>query len=175
MAIDQSVRMKVEAQLRLGKKSKELSEEFGIPYVTIRTWAKKIEAEQADEDVTTMISADTTTLHAMAEEIRNTPGTIVPLSETEKQLSVIEGAIGLQKLEEKSRSVSFKILGNVEKYLAEQELNEELTLKDMKEAAGIVSTLHTAIFSKNVTQVNVLNNNAPSEEKRSIFKSSLRA
>ena len=175
MAIDQSLRMKVEAQLRLGKKSKELSEEFDIPYVTIRTWAKKIEAEQADEDISTMVSADPATLHAMAEEIRNTPSEIIPLPETEKQLKVIEGAIGLQKLEEKSRSVSFTILSNVEKYLATKELEEELTLKDMKEAAGIVSTLHTAIFSKNVTQVNVLNNNTPSDEKRSIFKSSLKA
>ncbi len=131
MAIDQSTRMKVEGELRLGKQSKELSEKYGIPYITIRGWAKKIEAMQADEDVDKLLEYDEVTLHTMVEDLSVMPNNLA--------------------------------------------LESDLALKDYREAAGIVSTLHTALFSKNTTQVNVLNNNTISNERRDIFKSSLGA
>ncbi len=168
MAIDQSTRMKVEGELRLGKQSKELSEKYGIPYVTIRGWAKKIEAMQADEDVDKLITYDEVTLHTMVTDLESMPSKV----EVKKAVKLVDDAIGLQRLEEKTRSIAFTILNGVEGYLA---LETELGLKDYREAAGIVSTLHTALFNKNTTQVNVLNNNNISSEKREIFKSSLGA
>ena len=177
MAIDQSTRLKIEAELRLGKKAKELSEKYSLPYVTIRGWAKKLETTQANDDITILVETDEALLHKMAEEMKkSSPGVIVPMPEQRKVDKLVENVIGLQKLEEKSRTVAFSILGSVETYLTEKELQDgKMSLKDLRDAAGIVATLHTAIFSKNVTQVNVLNNNTVSEEKRSIFKSSLGA
>lgn len=170
MAIDSQLRMKVEAQLRLGKTPKELSEKFGLPYITIQNWRKKLEAEVADNDVTTLIQTDEVTLHAMAEEIKARP---MPVKEMEKSVKVINDAIGLQRLEEKTRSLSMRILDGVELYMAEESLDHTLDLKTLREAAGIVSTLHSALFNKNTTNVNVMNNNTVSGEKREIFKSSL--
>jgi len=169
MAIDQSTRMKIEAELRLGKKAKELSEKHGIPYVTIRVWAKKINSEQADIDVDELIQYDETTLHGMVEEIKATAPTKV---EVKKAEALVNDIIGLQRLEEKTRSVSFSILNKVEAYLA---IQSEPNLKELREAAGIVGVLHTALFNKNTTQVNVMNNNNISGEKREIFKASLGA
>jgi hypothetical protein len=123
-------------------------------------------------DVETLRAADEVTLHAMAEEIRHRP---IPPHEIDKALTVIEGAVGLQRLEEKTRELSFSILSEVEWCVAEAKLNDKLDLKALREAAGIVATLHTAMFSKNITQVNVLNNNNVSEEKREIFRASLRS
>ncbi len=168
MAIDQSTRMKVEGELRLGKKSKELAEKYGIPYVTIRGWAKKIESMQADEEVDKLLEYDEVTLHTMVAELESMPSKV----EVKKAVKLVDDAVGLQRLEEKTRSIAFTILNGVEGYLA---LETELGLKDYREAAGIVSTLHTALFSKNTTQVNVLNNNTISNERRDIFKSSLGA
>ena len=168
MAIDQSTRMKVEAELRLGKKSKELSEKYGLPYITIRGWAKKIESMQADEDIDKLITYDEGTLHNMVEELATMPNK----AEVKKAVKLVDDAVGLQRLEEKTRSIALTILKGVEGHLA---FETDLQLKDYREAAGIVSTLHTALFSKNTTQINVLNNNNISSEKREIFKSSLGA
>ena len=167
MAIDQSTRMKVEAELRLGKKAKELSEKYDVPYVTIRVWAKKLDTEQADKDIDELMEYDETTLHSMAEEIRLQAPTKAEVVKAEK---LVKDVIGLQRLEEKTRSVSFSILNSVEGYLA---LQSEPSLKELREAASIVGVLHTALFSKNTTQVNVMNNTNISGEKRDIFKSSL--
>jgi hypothetical protein len=168
MAIDPKTRTKIEAELRLGKRPKELAEKYDISYGTISGWNKKIQEEQADADIDTLLEYDEVTLHHMAEEIKE----IAPLPEAKKVEKLVDDVVGLQRLEEKTRSVSFSILNSVEAYLAVQ---AEPNLKELKEAATIVSTLHTALFNKNVTQVNVLNNNNIDTEKRSIFKSSLKA
>ena len=168
MAIDPTIKTKIEAELRLGKKSRELSEKYDVPYVTINAWNKKIKSEQADIDVDTLLEADEVTLHHVADEIKKS----APLPEAKKVDKLVKDVVGMQRLEEKSREVSFSILNKVENYLA---LQTEPNLKELREAATIVSTIHTALFNKNTTQVNVMNNNTISTEKREIFKSNLKA
>ena len=168
MAIDPLIRTKVEAELRLGKRPKELSGKYDVPYVTINSWDKKLRTEQADADVDELVEYDEVTLHHMADEIKKS----APLPEAKKVDKLVGDVVGLQRLEEKTRSVSFSILNKVEAYLA---IQEEPNLKELREAATIVSTIHTALFNRNSTQINVMNNNNISAEKRDIFKSSLRS
>ena len=168
IAIDPQLRMKVEAELRLGKKARELSESYGIPYPTIRIWAKKLEAEQADADIDELLQYDEVTIHSMAEEMKKE----APLPEVKKVEKLAKDVMGLQRLEEKTRSTAYSILNQVEAAIA---LMGEPNLKELQIAGNIVSTLHTALFNKNSTQINVMNQNNISTEKREIFKASLRS
>ncbi len=171
MAVDQSTRIKVEAELRLGKPSKDLAQKYSIPYATIRSWAVKLDSAMSDDDVNDILGFDETTLHTVVEDLKQSKASMPEVAKVEK---LIESVVGLQRLEEKTREISLTILNKVEAFL---EQKEEPNLRDLRDAAGIVSTLHTSLFNKNSTQVNVLNNNTNniSTEKREIFKSSLGA
>jgi len=171
MAIDPNLRMKIEAELRLGKKARELSEKYEVPYVTVNKWRKTITAQQADADIDDLMQYDEVTLHHMAEELKKTGAPLPAQKQVEKAVGDV---IGLSRLEEKTRTTAFSILNKVEAAL---QVMSEPNLKELGQAANIVSTLHTALFNKNTTQVNVLNNNTTniSAEKREIFKSSLKA
>ena len=166
--IDQQMKMKIEAELRLGKKAKALSEKYDIPYVTINNWEKKIRKEIADVDVDELLQYDEVTLHHMAEEIKE----YAPLPEAKKAEKLVKDVVGLKRLEEKTRSTAYSILNQVEAAIA---LMEEPNLKELQIAGNIVSTLHTALFNKNSTQINVMNQNNISTEKREIFRSNLKA
>ena len=167
MAIDPTLRTKIEAELRTGKKARELSEKYDVPYVTIQGWKKKLDAEIEDEDVSTIVEADATTLHMVKEKLVEE----LPVREAAKVEKVVDGAIGLKRLEEKTQALTLSILNRVESYLA----THEPTMKDLRDSAAIVSQLHTAMFNKNTTQVNVVNSTTINNEKLSMFKSALKA
>ena len=55
---------------------------------------------------------------------------------------------------------------------AEERTKGEMTIKDWATISNTIGSLYSAIFSKNVTNVNVMNNTNISGEKREIFKAS---
>ena len=169
MAIDPKTRMKVEAELRLGKTAKSLSEKYDIPYVTINYWNKQLKSEQVDADVNTLMDYDSTTVHSVAENLVKE----APLPEVKKVEKLVKDVDGLKRLEEKTREISMAILSEVQVYMVSNECN----LRELKDAATIVTAIHNAIFNKANTQINVMNNSTTniSSEKREIFKSSLKA
>jgi hypothetical protein len=169
MAIDPNLRTKIEAELRMGKKPRELAEKYTeVAYPTINNWSKKIRKESEEREVDGLLSYDEVTLKHVVDEAKK----VAPVPEAKKVEKLVDDAVGLKRLEEKSRGVAFTILSQVEAALA---LKSEPNMKMLKEAAGIVSTLHTALFNKNVTQVMVNNQTNISTERREIFKSSLGA
>ena len=171
MAINESLRMKIEAELRLGKKPKELSDKYDVPYVTINGWSKKIQKEMANEDIDKLLDVDRVTLHHVADEVAKQAEN-PEMPEVKKINKLISQVDGLKRLEEKTRELSFTILKQVEVYMT---FKPELDMRDLKDAATIVTTIHNSMFNKANTQINVLNNNNISTEKRDIFKSSLKA
>jgi len=170
MAIDPLIRTKIEAELRLGKKSRELSEKYGIPYVTINGWKKSIDKEMANDDIDELLQYDETTLHGVTTKLKEEGASKVEVKKVEKLVSDVDG---LKRIDEKTRELSMSILNKTQAIVA----NEDCSLKDLREAATIVTTIHNAMFNKNTTQVNVLNNNTTSisGEKLELFKSSLKA
>ena len=168
MAVDESLRMKIEAELRLGKKPRELSEKYDVPYVTINGWSNKIKKDLANIDVDTLLEADEITLHHVADKIKES----APMPEAKKVDKLVKQVDGLKRLEDKTRELSFSILQQVEVYLA---LQPEPNMRDLKDAATIVSTIHNSLFNKANTQINVMNNNTISTEKREIFRANMKA
>jgi len=170
MAIDPLIKKKIEAELRLGKNSRELSEKYDISYKTIQIWKKKIDAEMVEVDIDTALSYDEATLYGVVNKLQEEDA---PALEVEKAKKLAEDVIGLQRIEAKTREISMAILSQTQKYV---EVND-CSLKELREASGIVTTIHNALFNKNTTQVNVMNNNTTniSSEKLELFKSSLKA
>jgi len=168
MAIDESLRLKIEAELRLGKKPKELSEKYGVPYVTINGWNKKLKAERENAEVDALLEVDESVLHHIADEVKKD----APLPEAKKVEKLVGQVDGLKRLEDKTRELSLSILNQVSNYLA---LQEEPNMRDLKDAATIVTTIHNAMFNKASTQVNVMNSTTINTEKREIFRANLKA
>jgi transposase len=168
MAIDSETRKKVIAELRTGKKPGDLAEKYGISYPTVAGWKRKIEEEKVDEEVDELINYDEVTLHTVVEKAKEE----LPTVEAKKVAKVVEEAYGLKRLDEKTRTIGVKIIDKVGAYV---DSNPDMSLKELKEAASIVTMIHSAFFNKNVTQVNVVNSTSINTEKREIFKASLKA
>jgi len=170
MAIDPLTRTKIEAELRLGKTSRELSEKYDVQYNTINGWKKALDKERANEDIDGLLQYDEVTLHTVATKLKEEGAIPVEVKKVEKLVSDVDG---LKRLGEKTRELSMTILNKTQAIVA----NESCSLKELREAANIVTTIHNAMFNKNTTQVNVLNNNTTniSGEKLDLFKSSLKA
>jgi len=167
MAIDPQIKLKATSMLRTGKTSKEVSSELGLPYVTVHTWKKKIDAELENNEVVELTTIDPSTLHSIAEEVKlKAPKTVA--KEVDK---LVEGVVGLQKIDEKFRTVVYELL----EWAELQSQREDLSVNEWKTIGTTISSMYTAIFSKNVTNVNVMNNTNISSDKREIFKASLRS
>ncbi len=165
MAISKETRLKVEHELRMGKTAKDLAEKYDISYPTVIGWKKKLdESTIIDEPINNLIEVDEQTLVAVAEKVKAEAPDIVK----KKIDKLVDGITGLQRLDEKFHALVFDILEQAEVFLAEPDIKP----KDWAMIAGTIGSLYTAIFSKNVTNVNVMNNTNISSEKREIFKAS---
>jgi hypothetical protein len=169
MAIDPTTRLRVEAELRLGKKPKELADKYEVPYVTVNGWNNKLKKVLLDQSVDDVMNYDEVTLQTVLDKASEE----MPLPEAKKVEKLTKDIVGLQRLEEKTREIGFSILNQVQAYMA---LNN-CELKELSQAANIVTTLHNSLFNKANTQINVMNNNTTniSSEKREIFRNSLKA
>jgi len=172
MAIAPEIRTKIMAELRLGKKSRELSEKYEVSYPTIRNWEKRLEEELADADIDTLLEYDEVTIHKVADELKKEATGGASNIEIKKVEKLVDDVIDLNRLGEKFRALAWKIANEVETKVS----NEDLSMKELQLAGGIVSSMYGSIFNRNTTQVNVMNQtNVVSSEKREIFKASLKA
>ena len=158
-------KLKIEAELSLGKTPKELSEKYNVGYQTILSWKKKLEAKTHDANINSVVSVEPEVLHMVADKLKqDAPPMVV------KQIDkVVEGAIGLQTLEPKFHAVVLQLLERAETLSKDK----DLSIKDWKILGDGIGQLYTNIFNKSGVSVNVMNNTQISGEKMSLFKSSL--
>ena len=168
MAISKELRLKVESELRMGKKPRELAEKYGVSYPTVAGWRKKLDTEIADEDVSTVIDISPQVLHDVAERVKaEAPEPI------RKEVDKLVGAVvGLDRLNEKMHEVAYKLLNRIDQITS---MNEDLSTKEISMLAQSLGQLYNSFNNKSVTNVNVLNQNNINTEKREIFKASLKA
>jgi hypothetical protein len=165
MAISRELRLKVEAELAMGKTPKELSAKYEVPYVTIVNWRKKIDTEVKDVNVVTQV--DPVVLHSVAEGIKRE----APRDVAKKIDKLVDGVTSLQTLEPRFHAVVLNLLEAAE----EMSMRENLSVKDWKTLGDGIGSLYTSIFNKSGVNVNVMNQTNVSGEKLSLFKGSLRA
>lgn len=161
----EELRLKVEAELTLGKSPKELSEKYKVPYVTILNWKKKLEAKSKDADIAGVVNVEPEVLHLVAERLKEE----APDAVAKKIDAVVKGAIGLQQLEPKFHAVVLNLLERAE----ELSKDKELSVRDWKMLGEGIGQLYTSIFNKSGVNVNVMNNTQISGEKMQLFKGSM--
>ena len=149
-----------------GLSNREISEELGVPDSTVSIWLKRLKKEENRGRLAEVVEVDAAVVREMGEEIKKkTPDVL------KKEVDrVVDGVVGLQVLDEKFREVSMALLDKLSAVLS-----DDLTIKEMETVGKTIAGMYSAIFSKNVTNVNVLNSTTISTEKREIFKSSLKS
>ncbi len=158
-----NTRIKIEAELTLGKSPKELAEKYNTSYGTILSWKKKL--LETNNDVSTLVAIEPQVLHAVAERVKLE----APKDIAKKIDAVVEGVTSMQALEPKFQAVVLKLLTRAET-LAD---DKELSIKDWALLGQGIGNLYTNIFNKSGVNVNVLNNTQVNGEKMQLFKSSL--
>ena len=165
MAISKETRLKVEHELRMGKAAKGLAEKYNISYPTVIGWKRQLdETTTIDEPINELVEVDEQTLVAVADRVKAE----APEAVKKKVDKLVSGVTGLQRLDERFHKLVFDILEQAEELLRD----EDITPKDWALIANTIGSLYTAIFSKSVTNVNVMNTTNISSEKREIFKAS---
>ena len=167
MAIDPTLKTKAIGLLELGKTPREVSEKLGIGYQTVLGWKKKLDSRSEDDGLSSLVEVDEATLTIVADRIKEE----APAAVAKKVDKLVEGVVGLQKIDEKFRTVVYELL----EWAELQSQREDLSVNEWKTIGTTISSMYTAIFSKNVTNVNVMNNTNISSDKREIFKASLRS
>ncbi len=161
-----AVKYQILAELREGKKSKELSEKYGVPYITIQTWKQKLNKGGADEKIQQLVQIDESALQVVVEKVKESAPPKVA-KEIEK---VVDGVVGLQKLEPEFHTLVTKLLTKAESFADA----EDLAVKDWVAISNSIGLLYANIFNKSGVNVNVLNQTTVHGEKMSMFKGSMR-
>ena len=172
MAHPEETRARAIAMLQTGSPIKEVADKLGVSRGIVSKWNRKLRAENEEQLVQDMVKADPATLLLVADKVKDEVAE-APLPEKDIKVvqkkvdALVDGAIGLQKIDEKFQTVVYELLA-----WAEERTKGEMTIKDWSTIASTIGSLYTAIFSKNVTNVNVMNTTNISSEKREIFKAS---
>lgn len=151
---------------REGKKPRDVAESLDVSNSTAYQWHSEWKAAKDDIAVELARELPGVVLHEAIEEIsEHAP------QELKQAAGRLERSMqGLDQLNEELQAQAFKILGQVSK-----RIDEDLELKELRIATEIVTSLVNAFNSKNITNVNVLNQTNINDEKLSLFKSSLTA
>lgn len=164
MAIDKVLKAKVDAELALGKTPTELSHKYGIPYVTINGWKKKL--EDTNKNVEELKKIDPVIVNAVIETIKET----APAEVSDKLDALGEAVTSLDTLEKKFHTIVMNLLNAAET----MSKKEDLSIRDWKALGDGIGSLYSSIFNKAGVVVNNLNQTTVSGEKMTLFKNSLK-
>ena len=157
-------RLKADALLASGASIDDVAKQLGIPKVTVRSWKKKLEAQ--NNDLNTVVEVDAPTLHQVADKIKET----APAEVSKKVDKLVDGVVGLKILEPKFHTVVFNLLEAAE----EMSVKQDLSVKDWKDLSTGIATLYSNIFNKSGVNVNVMNQTQVSGEKLTMFRTNMR-
>ncbi len=167
MAVLPEVKAKVEAELALGAKPKELAIKYNVTYSQVLSWRKRINsAKVVDNNLSTLVEVDEPTLVMIADKVKEE----APAEVANKIDKLVDGVVGLQQLEPRFHAVVLNLLEAAE----EMSMREDLSVKDWKMLGDGIGNLYTSIFNKSGVNVNVMNQTNVNNEKLSLFKASMR-
>lgn len=162
MAHEPSLRAKAEAKLAMGKSPQEVSDEMGLPYITINGWANKLKAVSAEDTIAELVQADEKTLL----QVKTIVEEKAPPKVAAEIVKVVDGVLGLQSLEPKFVTVVTKLLTKAEKMADDK----DLSVGDWVSISKAIGLLYSNIYNKGGTNINVLNQAQASNEKLTMFK-----
>jgi len=149
----------------------QIAERYNMTLSEVYELKKKLKKEKVDDDLDSLLKVSPEVLEETKKEIEKKQSNLP----TElKKLQVLKGVEGLQRLNDKNIQVANIILSRVESVLLQDEEINTLSLKNLKIATEIITSINSAFFGKNVTNITVNNqtNNILNTDKQ-IFKSKL--
>jgi len=167
MAIPEELKLKAEALLAMGETPKAVAEKLNMGYQTALSWKKRLDKKNESQgDLQAIIEVEPTTLHTIAESVKET----APPKVAKQIDKLVDGVTGLQKLEPKFHAVVINLLEAAE----EMSVHQDLSVKDWATLSTGIGSLYNSIFNKSGVNVNVMNSTTINSEKMSMFKGSMR-
>jgi len=161
-------------QLAQGAKPRKLSDDFDVPYSTIMTWRREMGDSKVKDEVLDVAKADKVVLATVVEGIKEQatdnlpPATAKSMGRKLDQLE--EGISSLQLLDTQFHDTIIKLLK-----WADKQITDDMSMRDWKMLASSIGDLHSAIFSKGGTNINLMQqNNSGSSARVERFKGSFR-
>jgi len=167
-------KVRILAELLTGKKPRALAEEYDVHYATVMTWKRESKEQKVESAVLDVAEADADVLHLVTEGIKKQSAEVLPPKQANSVIKKVdelkEGVNSLQLLDTAFHDTIMNLLT-----WANAQINEDMALKDWKLIANQIGELHSAIFSKGGTTVNMMQqNNSANSSRVETFKGSFR-
>jgi len=163
------------AELATGKSPKYLANKYKtVGQVTITKWRNDLREGLVINEILDVAKKDPHVLQMVAEGVKDKVYNSAPIELSipfgEKVDALVEGVTSLQLLDKAFHHTVTKLLK-----WADNRITDEMDIKEWKMIAGQIGELHTAIFAKGGTNVNVMQMNGESSNtKVSKFKAGYR-
>jgi len=161
MALDKSVKLAIQAKLRLGMKPKEVSDELGVKLPTVYAISQALKLEVENETIQELNTIPMDIIQHVVEEAKQDKSTAV--SEAFEAVSV--GVDGLKKLDMSFQSTMTNVLKRFDLLL----LDKELPLKDIVTIANTTAAAYEKVFTSG-TNIHIGDNNSQSNSQLTVFK-----
>lgn len=135
-----------------GDEPKEIASDCDVSYATVLRWKGELNKAQENNKVNALLSLEQGALNALAADAVTDLPVIVQESAMEAVNSVIEGVVGLKRLEDDLQLTASKINTRIRVMC-----NTAESIGDIAELTEAVCKLQNAFFGKG-TQINIQNN-----------------
>ena len=162
----QELRTRVEAELLTGATAQDLADKYGVAYVTINSWKKKLLSEQPTADVSALTNVDTATLEMIKAKAKEEAPIVAGKIDT-----IIDGIIGLKELEPEFHTAMMKAVKMASAFLdaVDDEGESTVSVKEWQMITNTLGAAYGAIFNKAGTVVNVAQTNVSSANENLAF------
>jgi len=165
----------VKAELATGGKPRPLSTKYNIAYPTVCKWAREAKGISDHDLALELKDTNMDAVEQIVETLQETNTQVLgPATATilNKQLDeVANGASSLQLLDVAFHETIINLLG-----YANRKINDDMSMSDFKTIAHQTGELHSKLFSKGGTNVNIMqNNNQANTAALTKFKGGFRA
>jgi len=156
----EELRTRIEAELLTGVDSRDLEEKYGVPYVTINGWKKKLFAEKPQESISNLTGQTKATLEIIRQKAKDEAPKV-----SGKIDKIIDGVEGLQGLEPEFQAAMHAAVLKAKEFLSE----DGLSVKEWQMVTSTLAQAYSALFNKAGTTVNVAQTNISAEKEAMAF------
>ena len=165
MALDQNLKMAIQAKLKLGVSPKNVAEQLDVKLSTVYVINQKMQVEKENDLVQNLHGTSTAAIATVVEEAKQAPATKQSQDFVGEMQAVACGAEGLKKLDMSFQTTMTNVLKRFDLLL----LDQNLPLKDVVTIANTTAIAYEKVFTSG-TNIHIGDNNNNNSQQLTIFK-----
>ena len=160
MALDQNLRLAIQAKLRLGLTPKEVSEQLGVKLPTVYAISQKLKAEKENEVLAELQDIPMETIAHVVEEAKAKAPAVAKDFE-----AIACGAEGLKKLDMSFQATMTNVLTRFDMMLKDKDTK----LSEIVLISNTAANAYEKVFASG-TNIHIGDNNSQSNQNLTVFK-----